>query len=500
MTNAAVASSDIKLRFAYPSDFAALRSLRDAVFRDELGIQERSYHDVISDWHSKNIVLIAGERLIGAVRLAYIRELQEYYVSYLCLTEEYRRKAHLRLLFGALLLLMKRNEIRSIRADSSDANLNMYKAMGCVPVGAKFRKPGFVCEWTPMRYWLGVNAARERSLSERAAAHFERCAEGDLIWAFDTAFHICSSMSAYQTIFEDLLERGLIPGHVPHLTLSTRLVDLPHNEAFIPEPKTIEVRSDKVEFMPEASTKSITGPSYLDDSTVALNSRFSHLNALIAASNLLIILVESEALGLARLYAILTNKHLVELNSWDELSQLCRPAVVSATVVIGPTDLAPSHTVLSAVLRSCAIGVLTAADLPALSSKILGSYFHFIGPTKCAVAVSKLDTGSCHAVSGVHFALTPLMSGLVFRQELAIIVFGTYHLVIVPARTCRSALVRIAASLNAGCTIGQSVRLASAEIGYNEPMMLIGDPTLRLVLVRSERNAEETQKLAAVSE
>ncbi|WP_316172075.1 hypothetical protein [Bradyrhizobium sp. SZCCHNRI1058] len=62
MTDEADVTNDIKLRFGRPDDFAALRSLRGEVFCDELGIQERSYHDVIFDWYSKNVVLLAGNR------------------------------------------------------------------------------------------------------------------------------------------------------------------------------------------------------------------------------------------------------------------------------------------------------------------------------------------------------------------------------------------------------------------------------------------------------
>ncbi|WP_316164271.1 MULTISPECIES: hypothetical protein [unclassified Bradyrhizobium] len=501
MTDEADVTNDIKLRFGRPDDFAALRSLRGEVFCDELGIQERSYHDVIFGWYSKNVVLLAGNRLIGAVRLAYIRDWQEYYVSYLCLAAQYRRKAHLRLLFGAIILLMKRNGIRSIRADSSDANLMMYQAMGCVPIGGKFKKPGFVCDWTPMRYDIGVNAAAEESLSERAAAHFEPWTESDLTWVFDTVFHRCDTASAFGATFETLLEKDLIPGHLPYLARPDRVIDLPHDEAFTRHLRTVEVRSDDDEFFSATSTASPTRPACPDRTTITAGSRFAHLNARFSSKTLVAVLVDSEALVLARLYAVLTCKRLVELNDWGELPSLCPPSVSSVTAIIGPADRALSKAVLSAAERRCAIGLLTAADLPALSSTLLGSYLNFIGPTQVAIAVHPVGLVSYEAPTGAcGRGLGPGLWSLAGGPEMTVVAIGPYHLLIVPARICRAAVAAISEFLKVGYAIGQSVRLVREECLGDEPILLMGDPSLRLDIAPSEKNAEATRRLAAVSD
>ena len=504
MTDNGDSVSDLKLRLGRPDDFAALRALREEVFCDELGIQERSYHDVISDWHSKNVTLLAGNRLIGAVRLAYMREWQEYYVSYLCLRKQHRKKALLRLLFGAVILLMRHNGIGSIRADSSDVNLPMYRAMGCVAIGSRFRKAGFVCEWTPMRYKLGVNAAAEQILAERAAGYFESGVENCLTWEFDAVFHLCDTMAGFQRSFDTLLEKNLIPGHVPHLSLSRQPAQLPCDSAFVARLNMTDASSHEIDFQADDISVSPALLSCSDQSLKWRNERFSDLNSIISRKNLVMVLATSDAVPLARLYGILTCKHLIELESWNQSPQLCQQTTSSLTAVVGPADAAPTAAVLSALQRHCNVGLLTARDLPSLSSALLGSYFHFIGPTQCVIAVRPLDRENWAAAIGGHDrALDPVLSDIAHGPGRVSIVLGPHHSVIVPVEACRAAVGAISASLRAGCTIGQSVRDAGVELGLDrddEPMLLIGDPILRLSIAASERSVEDIRQLTVVSD
>ncbi|WP_316195225.1 MULTISPECIES: GNAT family N-acetyltransferase [unclassified Bradyrhizobium] len=494
--------NDIKLRLGNPDDFASLQALREEVFCDELGIQERSYHDVISDWHSKNVLLLSSNRLIGAVRLAYMREWQEYYVSYLCLRKQYRKKALLRLLFGAVILLMRHNGINSIRADSSDVNLPMYRAMGCVAIGPRFRKSGFVCEWTPMRYRLGINAAAEQNLAERTTGHFERGMENNLAWEFDAVFHLCGTMAGFRRTFDALLEKNLVPGHVPHLSLSRQFAQLPYDRAFISRLNTTEASSHEIDFRSDDISITPAPLSCSDQSTEWRNDRFSDLNSTLPRKHLLMVLAGSDAAPLARLYAILTCKYLIELASWDEAPHLCQLTTGSLTAIIGPADALPPAAVLSALQRDCSVGLLTAPDLPSLSSALLGSYFHFIGPTQSAIAIRRLDHGNgAGAVEAHSRAIDQVLPVTACGSDRVSIVLSPHHSVIVPAEVCRAAAGAISASLRAGCTIGQSVRDAGIELGLNRdaPMLLIGDPILRLNVATPETSVEDMRQLTVVS-
>jgi len=97
----------IMLSLASPSELDELRLFRSRVYGAELGIQENTYQDVFNDHLSKNIVLRDSGRLIGTVRLAFSRETQDFYISYLTVESDKRKQSHLGLLLGAFFLLMK---------------------------------------------------------------------------------------------------------------------------------------------------------------------------------------------------------------------------------------------------------------------------------------------------------------------------------------------------------------------------------------------------------
>src|SRR6185436_12531507 len=116
----------VTLNLAVESDFNELREFRAKIYGAELGIQEDTYQDVFHDYLSKNVVLRSSGRLVGAVRLAFSRESQEFYLSYLSIESTKRNRCNLRLLLGGVFFLMKTNNVRQVRADAADTNLAMY--------------------------------------------------------------------------------------------------------------------------------------------------------------------------------------------------------------------------------------------------------------------------------------------------------------------------------------------------------------------------------------
>ena len=190
------------LAYADVSDFAELRRFRASVFADELGIQDPEYQDVFNDHFSKNVVLRRGPALKGAVRLAYSHESRSFYISYLALHPSYRNRARLALLLGAILHLMRENDIALVSGHATESNLAMYLSIGCAATGPSFRKYGFHCEWTPIEYRLGTNGSAEDRLVNRAR---QDLSDADAGWEFTPRVVICPTERVYAEVVRRLI-------------------------------------------------------------------------------------------------------------------------------------------------------------------------------------------------------------------------------------------------------------------------------------------------------
>src|SRR5687768_15325595 len=288
----------IMLSLASPSELDELRLFRSRVYAAELGIQENTYQDVFNDHLSKNIVLRDSGRLIGTVRLAFSRETQEFYISYLTVESDKRKQSHLGLLLGAFFLLMKANHLQTVRGDSADNNLEMYLSVGCRVVGPKFRKYGFTCEWTPLCYTLGTNATSEKRLMDHARKYLGW--EGTK-WHFQPRLVLCEDLDTYRRELDKLIARRQIFSLIPHLAKNREALSSLRSD-WLDAPVVLEPGD-----LPAV-------PSGQD------GLKFEDFNRSFNTRNLILVQRDSELSSLAKTYAMLSGKTLVLVEDWSALN------------------------------------------------------------------------------------------------------------------------------------------------------------------------------------
>lgn len=460
-------TAKIRLRAGMPSDFSELRQLRFQVFCRELGIQEENYQDVFTDWYSRNIVLIKNDQLIGGVRIAFSREHQEHYISYLVISREHRKLSLLRLLFGAVLMVMDLNGIKSIRADSADTNLPMYLAIGCRIIGPKFKKYGFSCDWTPLTYVLGTNANAERRTIDRVAAFFPN--DEEVYWRFKPNIETCESQVAYRERLSELIRARRIPGTVPHLGESVPIFGVP----WIKRPQKSLCSP------PEASRRQ-------DD--LDMGMKFGDLNDRVSKDHLIAARLGSPAADLARTYSVLTGKHLFLFSKWEEICDGRIPTANTVLLIFDSEDAPPRDRSLWRAMLSRSIGIAAASKLGDLSSLLLMSYFEFLGPRSRVAETVGNQWRSLIVVSDNErsqaIRCARQVSCEVTRDpsNIRVLALGNTHCILGQTETAPNVLGLLKTLLSSGFSIGSAVRFVNLAFASEliEPLVLIGDPNLRL--------------------
>lgn len=338
----------IDLRIVDETSYAELREFRRRVFHHELEIQSGEYQDVFNDHFSKNVVLRSGDgSLLGAVRLAFSREKQRFYISYLTLSAECRSGTYVRLLLGAIFHLARKNGIVVLHGDATDDNLPMYLAAGCRQVGTKYRKYGFHTEWTPVEYVMGTQRQNEEMLSSRVAPLLEadRCH-----WQFRPRMLLCADARQYRAQLTRLIaDRGIF-GSVPHLG------------------GPFAIHSDTVR--PEQVPISGGGLQPRADDERELADVFARYNDSFSARHLIVMRHDSPWIDIGRTYAMLTGKRLV--HEWPPAS-----GVDSVMLILQPTELGDLPTILANRSRDWMLGIACAESASALSQMLLRSYLEF---------------------------------------------------------------------------------------------------------------------------
>jgi Acetyltransferase (GNAT) domain len=427
----------MQLRFAHEDDHRQLGLLRRRIFRDELGIQEEGYQDVFHDAYSKNVVLERNGSIIGAVRLAFSRESQDFFVSYLFVVKEWRCHATLRLLLGAVASLMKANGITQVIAHSADANVRMYLSLGCRIVGPRFRKYGFTCEWTPMLYRFGAKGESESRARERSEPLLR--VTGDPAWRFAPTFLPCPDLASYRTAAEALWSgdpvNSLVLPYFGQLGSAERLFRNP----CLTQPRLVDSTAD----YPRSS-----GQSYHED------SGFNQENAII-------VLRQSTVRDIAALYSWLTRRRLVTLGDWTELASSLHSSAKTVFIFAGADDKEDAISAALRVQAFCQIGIVFGRP-EIVSTQAIKNFLEFVGPWTSEERI--------HVAKSCRMPEVPNEVGCTHT-----VWFGG-------GAESRGAIDTFREHLSSGFQVGVAARLAA--VGVSKPgdaqYLLIGDPCLQI--------------------
>jgi hypothetical protein len=450
----------IMLSLASPSELDELRLFRSRVYGAELGIQENTYQDVFNDHLSKNIVLRDSGRLIGTVRLAFSRETQDFYISYLTVESDKRKQTHLGLLLGAFFLLMKANQLQTVRGDSADNNLEMYLSVGCRVVGPRFRKYGFNCEWTPLCYTLGTNPTAEKRLMDHAGKYLGW--EGTK-WHFQPKLVLCEDLDSYRRELDKLIATREIFASIPHLARSSEASsDL--SSAWLDPPTILEPRDL---------------PAVASDQD---GLKFEHFNRSFNTRNRILVRRDSELSSPAKMYAMLSGKTLVLVEDWSALDLDHPEQIGSVLLVAAPSEIKQAVGSLRAALPNVAWGLATGKDAEAVSWFLLKSYFRFTGPVQPGEALLSHDPQS-----SAKLIAAPLPCFVDAKAAISsgmdLLAGHSTHLVAIAPDCFEEAFLLLSCLCEAGYPIGEAVQQVNADVrngSENEPLWLLGDPTLRL--------------------
>ena len=179
------------------SELAEIIDLRKRVFVEELKIQNPDYQDVFNDYFCKNLMVIKNQQLLGAIRVAFDRHTQRFYASYFVTASSKRNRTTGVLLVGGMLRIMRENRIQTLYADSHQQILKEYLNFGCEIMGKPYRKYGFSCEWTPIRYQLSECTSAGNWMLERASQFLssQQCQ-----WKFPVQLIFCRTIEEYETV------------------------------------------------------------------------------------------------------------------------------------------------------------------------------------------------------------------------------------------------------------------------------------------------------------
>lgn len=455
------------VRFAAAKDYSALRDFRRSVFRDELDIQEETYEDVFNDHFSKSILIEREGRLIGSVRFAFSREVQEFYISYLTVAPELRCTGISRALLGAVFVLMKANGVRVVRADAADNNLSMYLSVGCEIVGAPFRKYGFRVEWTPLRYRLGTNSDAEARLM--AQVEHSLLSSGDLRWRYSINLRMCSGLFEYKGALLDLVAAKGITADVPHY-----IHEDGHRRAF--QGGWLETSALAVQ------------PGEQDQQ---LASAFMPLNDHFSREHLIVLRRQSRFADLAVMYSCLTRKRVVYLNSWSDPAPSNLKAAKSVLLVYAPDEI--PQVLKSAIFRSnrYRLGVASGRDEEAASWFLLRNYFEFLRPR---------DMKDCANKRATFYGTYQMFEGLFFSGQNDCFDGAESHAVLSASTdetVPQDAIELFVSLLKAGYTTGDAVRFAS--LCAKKRLLIAGDPAVRFFPCRPETRKIEEMKMTVLS-
>ena len=442
------------LRLASIDDLPALVEFRRSAFVDELAIQSTDYKDVFNDHFSKNLIVVendsGGERLLGALRLAFHRDKQRFYFSYLVIRAERRARYVGALLLGGALRVLEVNGVERVYADSRLALADLYQRFGCVQYSTPISKYGFHCQWLPMQFETRRSGGFHTWLADRAKKYLTT---SECRWRFDVNLVVCRDEKEYADVLMQSMASRQIFAAPPVIAHGTR-----------------QTRRDV---------------GALDASP--MDGAFCEFNASLPDGNVIIAKRDSPARYAAACYSILTGKRLTLVERVDHFQPNDSMRSILLVGIPGDWDSRAVRHLLT-LTRDATIGVVMWPDLAYGSRHILRSYLLFAVPDTDGERVYPSasvegEAPKFDSMGSERFRATegdPLRS-----TRRTLFEYGSTHQVLSPARLRDTNLARIRCRqlLCAGMSFGQTARKLNSEfVGKAEAhaFVVCGDSTLQI--------------------
>lgn len=353
----------IELKFAASDELGDLQSLRYAVFVKELAIQSENYQDVFNDYYAKNIVLKVSGKIVGAIRMVFHRERQQFYLSYFLLHPSCRKLSYARLLIGAVFYVMRVNHIEVIFADAWDQVLPLYEKFGCVILGDKFYKHGFICAWTPMKYVLGKNPEFEEKSIAMGQKYLE---EAGCLWNIYPKIIVCQNLKEFKDCFNYLVKAKNIFHTLPFLLES-------QEKRLLEKLQKITIADNSVLWSVYSATLYLKLENIGND--------FEYYNETFSEENIVFCQEESDLLVLAKCYAIITSKKLNLVKNWSDINvpQKCKSVILFLENKFSNSEF---YSWLRVTLKKVSWGIISGDSLTVISWMVLKNYLHYLYPVE----------------------------------------------------------------------------------------------------------------------
>ncbi|PPT09491.1 hypothetical protein CKA32_004136 [Geitlerinema sp. FC II] len=432
-------------------------NLRKRVFVDELKIQDKDYQDVFNDYFCKNLMVMQDRQLLGSMRVAFDRYSQRFYASYFVTASSQRNRTTGVFLVGGMLRIMEENGIQTLYADSHQRILKEYLNFGCEIIGKPYKKYGFSCEWTPIRYQRSQCTSVARWMLERSR-HFlssQQCQ-----WKFLVKLILCQTIQEYEIVLNSLIGSRQIFSIFPILTenLPSSLQD-----STLTGVESIQTQSARV---------------WLESKTSSLNSgneeesSFDRINALIPQRRILAVKHNSPLLPMAKCYAILTGKHLQAIDCFSKLS--IDRETESVWVWMMETDFNSNEwDMLVRHSRKVSLGLQLSKTVADCSIATLRNYLNLIQPQTRPIFFNPKNSLVEWNRDYHHFAA-----------------FGDSHQILSKGESCMNFREQSFCRelLENGFSFGDTVKRLNLEFSSSicsQPFLLVGDPALHIISQQS---------------
>lgn len=397
-------------------------------------------------------MVFQDQQLVGAMRVAFERYTQRFYASYFVTAPSKRNRTTGVLLVGGMLRIMEENNIQTLYADSHQHILKEYLNFGCKIIGKPYKKYGFSCEWTPIRYQLSECTSAGNWMRERA---YPFLSSQQCQWKFPVKLILCETIEEYQNSLERLIQTRQVFSTFP--VLQTEESSSHWNKLKLTAVESIQTQSAQ---------------TWIETQSDSINHcSFSQINSLVSRRRILVVKQNSSLLPMAQCYAVLTGKYLQVV---DDLSQL-QINQETESVGIWITQQELSHAewdILTQQSYKVGLGLQiyqTAADC---STHLLQNYLSFIQPQIHPLIFS---SENC-AVLSLEWSRN-------YRQFAS---FGESHYIM-----CK---VEIPLGLKAqnfcqellenGFSFGDAIKRMNLEFSSpvcSQPFLLIGDPATHII-------------------
>lgn len=337
-------------------------NLRKRVFVDELNIQDKDYQDVFNDYFCKNLMVMQNEQLVGAMRVAFDRHTQRFYASYFVTASSKRNRTTGVLLVGGMLRIIEANGIQTLYADSHQQILQEYLNFGCEIIGKPYRKYGFNCDWTPIRYQFSLCTSAGQWMLERVRPFLSK---QQCQWKYPVQLILCRTIGEYETVLERLMTTRQIFAQFP--IIDEKVPSSFNNSAFIGV-ESIQAQSAQVWL--ESQSYSLNGDE---------QSSFEPFNKLIPQRRVLAIRRNSPLVPMAKCYAMLTGKHLQMVDHFSKL--VIDQETESVWVWMMATDSSwDEWEIIRQQSRKVAVGLQISQTVQECSINLVRNYLDFIQP------------------------------------------------------------------------------------------------------------------------